>query len=107
MKYEFIGWCSEGSHDKVWGAIEIVAPEIFGEWPSTTHIDGKYCTFWGRRGKKLQTKIVEGDKWRIWALAELKRKKGYAEIEPDKLNEVYPEFEDDLKKTAFWATFKV
>jgi hypothetical protein len=30
--------------------------------------------------------------------------KGYREIPEDKLNEVYPEFEQDLEKTAFWAT---
>lgn len=106
MKYKFIGWCSEGSHDKVWGAIEIVAPELLDEWPHTNRVPGKYCTFWGRRGKKLQTKIVEGE-WTIWKLTSTKREKGYVEIEQDKLNEVYPEFEADLKKTAFWATFKV
>ena len=36
-----------------------------------------------------------------------KQSKGYKSVEFDELNEVYPEFQQDLEKTAFWATFKI
>lgn len=113
MEYKWIGWMQEGTSDKVWGVITIV--EDF--WNLTNHgginfdgsqRPGKYCTFWGRRGKKLQTKIVEGFfDYDISSLINKKTSKGYNKVELTQLNEVYPEFEDDLKKTAFWASFKV
>lgn len=36
-----------------------------------------------------------------------KIRKGYHKVDTTKLNEVYPEFEEDLGKTTFWAMFKV
>jgi hypothetical protein len=36
-----------------------------------------------------------------------KRNKGYQEVDKNRLDEVYPEFQSDLEKTAFWAAFKV
>jgi hypothetical protein len=107
MKYMWIGWMNEGSHDKVWGVIELVKAESSNGLPYGVAKNGKYCTFWGRRGKKLQTKIVDAHAWDIERQYFKKVDKGYEEVDLDKLNEVYPEFEDDLKKTAFWATFKV
>jgi len=101
MEYKWIGWMQEGNSDKVWGVITLV--EEGDIWPTP----GKYCTFWGRRGKKLQTKIVEGSDYEIRRLISKKTEKGYEVVAINKLNEVYPEFEDDLKKTAFWASFKV
>ena len=93
MNYKFIGWCKEDNHDKVWGAINIG--------------DGKVLTVWGRRGAKLQTKVVYDN----WDLTKLIRKKenskGYKSIEKYELDEVYPEFEADLEKTAMWATLKL
>lgn len=95
MNYRFIGWCKEGVHDKVWGAI---------------HLDSEYggnvLTFWGRRGKKLQTKLAKDD-WDLRKLIDSKRNnKGYETIDPARLEEVYPEFRNDLEKTAIWATLK-
>jgi hypothetical protein len=69
--------------------------------------DGKFVTFWGRRGAKLQTKIVEGNNWTVHHLFLKKLDKGYEEIEEHRLDEVYPEFRTDLEQTAFWATFKI
>ena len=100
MEYKWIGWMQEGTSDKVWGVITLVEEERY-----TT--PGKYCTFWGRRGKKLQTKIVEGSNYEINKMICKKTEKGYEGVDMTKLNEVYPEFEADLKKTAFWASFKV
>lgn len=116
MKYVHIGWCKEDIHDKVWGVICLQdRPEphksgldrydpVTGNWLSMT---GKYVTFWGRRGAKLQTKIVEADSWTINEMFRKKTNKGYKEVDKNELDEVYPEFQTDLEKTAFWATFKI
>lgn len=92
LKFKFIGWCCEDHHDKVWSAIELSAE--------------KCVTVWGRRGKKLQTKIVDNN-YDLHRLMRSKVKKGYVPVNEQKLNEVYPNFQKDLEKTAFWATFKI
>ena len=105
MKYEHIGWCKEGSHDKVWGIILLAEDvQISPAWPFKTN---KYVTFWGRRGAKLQTKLVNGRPHDMDELFRKKTKKGYNRIEEWELDEVYPEFKTDLEKTAFWATLKM
>ena len=97
--YFFIGWCHEDNHDKVWGAIKINDVDAF---------DSNYVSFWGRRGKKLQTKIYEDkSRYEMNVICGKKEAKGYKEIDFKKLNEVYPDFEKDLEKMAFWAQFKV
>jgi hypothetical protein len=98
--YVWIGWNNAEGHDKIWGVLKINDIDSF---------DANYVSFWGRRGKKLQTKIYEHTPyWEIEDLyAKKERKSGYSEIEVGKLNEVYPEFEKDLEKMAFWAQFKV
>ena len=93
MKYVHIGWCREGSHDKVWGIIRL-------------H-DRDCVTFWGRRGAKLQTKLIKVSVWEAEDLFRKKRNKGYDSVEEYELHEVYPEFQQDLEKTAFWATLKI
>ena len=108
MKYKFIGWCRDEveNADKVWGVIE-VATDIDGAGKFSWNPKNKYVTFWGRRGKKLQTKIVVDSVWNMDKVFDKKQDKGYARVDITRLNEVYPEFEDDLSKTAFWAMFKV
>lgn len=100
MQYTHIGWCREGTSDKVWGAICL-------SHSGTSYGDNKYVTFWGRRGAKLQTKIVNGNNWTIYQMFRKKQDKGYEEVNKHRLDEVYPEFQQDLEKTAFWATFKL
>lgn len=102
INYTFIGWCHDEkeNHDKVWGAIKLKDGD--SRWA-----DKSYVTFWGRRGKKLQTKIVTESEWDMGKMIDKKRHKGYAGVDITQLNSVYPEFEDDLSKTAFWAMFKV
>ena len=114
MKYLFIGWCKEGTHDKVW-----VCMDISGR--STDNGYEKTClTVWGRRGKALQYKIITdilpafyySDERCIteasWTTTskkiQEKIKKGYQSIDYTKLNEVYPEFETDLDMLAVLAT---
>jgi predicted DNA-binding WGR domain protein len=97
--YFWIGWNHDGDHDKVWGIIKINDIDAF---------DGNYVSFWGRRGKKLQTKIYEhAAYWEMESLYAKKEDKGYQHIDLEKLNDVYPEFERDLEKMAFWAQFRV
>jgi hypothetical protein len=105
MRYVHVGWCKEGIHDKVWGVICLREPEFresIRGW-----IAGKYVSFWGRRGAKLQTKMVDTIEYEIGKMFDKKLNKGYQKIDKDRLDEVYPEFQQDLEKTAFWATLKL
>lgn len=101
LHYKFIGWCQEDSHDKVWGVIFLERPDSLSRYS-----ESKCVSFWGRRGKKLQTKLVIDD-YELEKLILSKERKGYKKVDTQKLNEVYPEFEEDLGKTAFWAMFKI
>lgn len=98
MKYVHIGWCKDEktNADKVWGAICL-------QEPNGWNTDGKFVTFWGRRGKKLSTKIVEDGNYGVNKLFSKKLDKGYKEVDKNGLDAVYPEFEQDLEKTAVWA----
>jgi hypothetical protein len=108
MKYEHIGWCKDEktNADKVWGIILLAqdVPVNTSAWPFRTN---KYVSFWGRRGAKLQTKLFSGSSYDAMLMFEKKTNKGYKEVDKDQLDEVYPEFQSDLEKTAFWATFKI
>ena len=99
--YFWIGHCKDGTSDKIWGILTIRENPQY-DW------QGDYVSFWGRRGAKLQTKIYPGSTdYTMECLFEKKEAKGYKQIDLTKLNEVYPEFEKDLSKMAFWAQFKV
>jgi len=91
VNYKFIGWCREDKHDKVWGVI-------------TLH-SNSYVTFWGRRGSKLQTKIST-DSHAVNHSIYKKKRNGYQSIPRDEIDQVYPEFQSDLEKTALWAMLK-
>lgn len=100
MDYVFIGWYNDPkeNHDKVWGIIKL----------SGDYKNGNYVSFWGRRGKKLQTKMHKDEVgWSMEDRAQKKEDSGYTRIDRTKLDSVYPEFQQDLEKTAFWASFKV
>ena len=102
LSYKFIGHCYEPSehHDKVWGAIDLEPDSKQGSRKC------KVLTFWGRRGKKLSTKLVT-DSDALYKLIRSKENKGYQSINKNRLDEVYPEFEEDLEKTAMWAMLKL
>lgn len=111
IKYHFIGWCKSGGHDKVWGIIQLTnneAPNM--SWIDWTEND--FVTVWGRRGRALQTKIYKNTTlYSMRQLAEKKQFKSkpeecYVEVDKNKLDEVYPEFEKDLEETAFWSKLK-
>lgn len=95
MNYHWIGHCREGNSDKVWGMIRLTT-------------NGDYVSFWGRRGKKLQTKIHHN----LWSydaekLCGKKMDRGYNTINTARLDEVYPGFENDLQATTVWALLSV
>lgn len=99
MRYLHISWCRQDNHDKVWGVIALTNNGGYFTL-------NKCVTFWGRRGAKLQTKLCEISDWDANEMFLNKQSKGYRHIEIDELNTVYPEFQQDLEKTAFWATLK-
>jgi len=103
MNYEWIGWCKEDNHDKVWGVI-ILERDINKYVYDPNH---QIVTFWGRRGKKLMTKVSTESQRNINKLIDSKSKKGYNSVSLENLNKVYPEFETDLQQTAFWSTLKI
>jgi predicted DNA-binding WGR domain protein len=94
INYKYIGWCSVDNSDKVWACIQLSG----GEW-----YNKKFLTVWGRRGKRLQSKLIETSVAEMDRLIRSKDAKGYVEIPEDKLNQVYPEFKQDLEKTAAWS----
>ncbi len=98
MTYNFIGWCREGNSDKVWVCIQLDGDQ----W------GGSFVTVWGRRGKKLQHKVIDhSSTWDMEKLVNSKHKKGYSKIDKENLDKVYPEFEEDLQKTTVWALLSV
>jgi hypothetical protein len=116
MEYVFIGWCNEGSHDKVWAAIELRQGN--GKWSAPEEDQFAYLTVWGRRGKKLQHKIMyqpyQASSDLTWVSTGTvehkineKIKKGYKSISTEELKTVYPEFEDDLRLMAMYASFEI
>ena len=103
MKYYWIGHCKEGNSDKVWGLIRLT-----GDDKEVGYRTNNYVAFWGRRGKKLQTKIHENiDRWEANKLCNKKENRGYKSIDSNRLDEVYPGFEEDLQKTTVWALLSV
>jgi hypothetical protein len=104
MKYEHILWCNEDNHDKVWGMIRIAEVNIvYTDSRVNTY---KYVTFWGRRGMKLQTKIADAFFMDAEQQRDRKLKRGYKIVSKSELDAVYPEFEEDLEKTAVWAMLR-
>ena len=97
MNYKFIGWNNRDGADKVWGVIYI---------EDRTRIRPKVLIFWGRRGKKLQTRI-DREGWDLDKLIREKTDKGYKIIGNYELETVYPEFQNDLEKTTMWALLKL
>ena len=105
IKYYWIGHCKEGTSDKVWGIIRLTGNDDDFNFGYRTN---DYVAFWGRRGKKLQTKIHHDvSRWDIDRLCDKKESGGYKVIDLTKLSDVYPEFEEDLQKTTVWALLSV
>jgi len=83
MDIMYLGWCREGTSDKVWGIVRKDA--------------NLYATFWGRRGAKLQKNVKDMDSHEANTLIRSKQKKGYLEIPKDDMEMVH----DSLRKHVF------
>ncbi len=96
--FGFIGWCHEDNHDKVWGYFyrPTAAPSKYF-WEVPTHEQGwNCCIFWAARGKAMQFKAdVTG--YELEKLVRSKTKKHYASITYEKLTEIWPTFEEEMK----------
>ena len=92
MEIKFIGWCHQGIHDKLWGIA------LYGRG-KYLHTD-LYASFWGRRGKKLQKKLVDLTPSQLYHLISSKQNKGYIEVAKNDVNEVYDNFSKDIFKVA-------
>lgn len=96
FEYKFIGWLTdeEENSDKVWALLAL---------GDVTGWRGKYVSVYGRRGKKLRTTVYDdAQRYDMNKLITAKTKKGYVQYNESELAEVYPDFEKDLQKTAFW-----
>jgi len=105
IEFKFIGWCNEDGHDKVWAVAELC--HNINNAPHFHNPINQYVAIWGKRGKKLKTNIMASYDADIDTLIRSKLRKDYKRIDEAALNTVYPEFEKDLSKTAFWSTFKL
>jgi hypothetical protein len=105
MNYFYIGHCQEGTSDKVWGLIRLTGADDDLQFGYRVN---DYVAFWGRRGKKLQTKIHHSiDSYDAQRLCDKKESGGYKTIDVNRLDAVYPEFENDLQATTVWALLSV
>ena len=97
--YTFVGWNNTAGHDKVWVCIK-----LRGNYRDASD----YVTAWGGRGHKLQTKLYKDqDVWSMSRICNKKEESGYTDIDVNQLDTVYPNFKQDLEKTAMWAVLKL
>jgi hypothetical protein len=102
MKLLHVGWCNKDSSDKVYAIIELkIISAPYSKLPEYDSV--QYVRIWGPRGKSLRHKIDTAQRYEIKNLFASKVKKNYIVIDETKLNELYPEFEEDLKEIGIWA----
>ncbi len=89
------GWNTKGSSDKVWGVIQRCEPKTSTKASDTVYV------FWGARGKSM---LFKTDKWGydLQNLIHTKARKGYQQIDYDKLLKIWPDFEDKLSMRLTW-----
>ena len=116
MKITFAGLKTTGKVDTVWVVLDLGPSRKFAY---DSYRD--YVIAWGRRGGKLQSMtrlgydqsgLLYGDTRyskfsQIGKLINKKLDKEYESIDKTRLAEVYPDFEKDLDKLAFWETMKL
>lgn len=88
MKLEFY-WCNTGGHDKVWGYF-IAEDHLYN--------------FWAKRNEKIffQQQPLGAEKM-FKTRAKTKINKGYRRIEPEMINEVWPDFFEDGQTQLFFT----
>ena len=81
LTFHWIGWCTEGTSDKVWGYCGVAdSPQVY--------------VFWARRGKRLRFK--NDREINAWNTQHQKRAKQYRQVNEQQLKQHWPNFEDDL-----------
>ena len=102
-QFAFIGWCQEGTSDKVWGYfLRPTPPEnLWGHTIPGRHLGSNCCIFYGRRGKAMRFKgdVVTLD---LLGLRDSKLRKGYREISEAKLFEIWPNFIEEAEAKLMW-----
>lgn len=88
INYEFIGWCNEDNHDKVWVAFSI---------------DKHFYCAWGRRGAKLQFKDHGMPRFlpipsQLNKLIRKKKDKGYQLVDEFMLFSIFPDFKEKVEQ---------
>lgn len=102
MKILHVGWCNKDNSDKVYAIIELqVVKKLHNDMPYHDTIN--FVRIWGPRGKSLRHKIDTMKRHEIESLFSSKVKRNYKVINESELNDLYPEFEEDLKDIGIWA----
>jgi hypothetical protein len=81
IEFLWIGWCQDGTSDKIWTAFK--AGEV-------------YYAGWGRRGKAIRFK-AHSDRLSLIKVKQQKQKK-YDEVDAFLLFSIFPYFEDEVSK---------
>ena len=81
VAFECILWNNDGTSDKLWGI---------------THYNDHTVSFWGRRGRELQFKLISESDARNGYVAKL-RKKGYRETTMTNIENITPGFAENFR----------
>lgn len=93
-RFGFIGWCTEGTSDKIWGYFYRGDNEA-RPWRKNV------CVFWARRGSAMQFKPSIED-YELEKLVESKKRKGYQQIDQTKLMKIWPSFIQEAEAKLMW-----
>lgn len=101
MERYYVGWHRDANHDNIW-ALTVI------KWGIWYNKDTDFVVIWGRRGRSLQHKVCRG-----WSHSDSelrihkKSRMGYQEVKSHQMDEVYPGFDDDIRKIEAWAALQV
>lgn len=86
INFLYIGWCNEGTSDKIWCAITV---------------GGNYYAAWGARGKKVSFK-KHNNRWELSNVQEKKARK-YMTIPRSRLDHLVPDFAEKVDECLVMA----
>lgn len=86
IKFNFLGWCKEDNHDKIWCRI---------------NCGGSHYAVWGRRGKTLTFKKHARES----NLIDVQRTKvsRYREVDSFEMFMLFPDLEEDIQQQLMFA----
>ncbi len=90
----WLGWNYEGTSDKIWGYLKMA--------------DGRFFSFWGRRGKTLKFKDFGDDYHSVHTLARSKSgaskpEKRYTRVDPTDYDRLVKDFLEELEINCMTA----